>query len=205
MKSFGNRFVSYLLRGLFLLAPVFITAYLVYMMFNSIDTALNDGIERITGFRFPGLGILVGILLITLIGFLSSLFFVKPLFRLFEEVIIHTPGVKVIYSSLKDLFAAFGHEKKFSHPVVVTFKTEGTQRLGFITERNLEHMGLPGKVAVYIPDSYNFSGMLYVVPQEDVREINLPSSEMMKFMVSGGVAHVEKEKVMPLTEPPVKQ
>jgi uncharacterized membrane protein len=36
--------------------------------------------------------------------------------------------------------------------------------------------------------------MLFIVPIEDVKEINLPSSEMMKFMVSGGVAHVEREK-----------
>ncbi|MDX2002947.1 MAG: DUF502 domain-containing protein [Chitinophagales bacterium] len=201
-----KRFLTYLLRGVILIAPVFITGYIIYFLFDTIDTSLNNAIERIFGFRFPGLGIIVGLVLLTVVGFLSTTFIFKPLFRLFEELLTRTPGVKFIYSSIKDLFSAFVTEKKFSQPVLINLEgSNRIQRMGFITENDLSILHIANKVAVYVPDSYNFSGMLYIVPVEDITPLNVSATEIMKFMVSGGITHLNENAVEPEQSGPLDQ
>jgi uncharacterized membrane protein len=97
--------------------------------------------------------------------------------------------MNVIYTSLNGLFSAFVEkEKKFNVPVVVCMNHEyNLWKLGFVTEKNLQDFGLNEMVAVYFPHSYNFSGELYLVPESSVKTVDLSPSEVMKFVVSGGV------------------
>ena len=90
------------------------------------------------------------------------------------------------------MFTAFvGKEKKFNVPVIVCMNQENNLwKLGFVTEKNLSEFGLNEMVAVYFPHSYNFSGELYIVPEKSVKLISLSPSEVMKFVVSGGVTKV---------------
>ena len=43
-------------------------------------------------------------------------------------------------------------------------------------------------MAVYIPQSYNFAGNLIIIPKERVTPLDVPSGEVMTFLVSGGVS-----------------
>ena len=62
------------------------------------------------------------------------------------------------------------------------------EKLGFLTQNDVSNIGVEGeKVAVYFPHSYNFSGELFIVPTEHVKKIEGSPSEIMKFIVSGGV------------------
>jgi uncharacterized membrane protein len=99
----------------------------------------------------------------------------------------------LIYTSVKDLFSAFvGKEKKFHRPVVVLVDEKNDLwRMGFLTNEKMDEMGLEGKVAVYFPFSYNISGILYVVPAERVKPMNISPSEAMKFIISGGVLEMD--------------
>ena len=133
-----GRFISYLFRGVIVIAPISVTVFILYKIVSTVDGTVNDLIEGITGHRYPALGLLVGIVFIAFIGAISSLFLLRPLFRIFEEVITHTPLVKIIYSSIKDLISAFvGNNKKFSQPILVSINGNPRfQRLGFLTERD---------------------------------------------------------------------
>ena len=114
----------------------------------------------------------------------------RPFKTLVNRVVSRAPLIKVIYSSLRDLFSAFvGKEKKFDQPVVFTLNTvSDIQKLGFITRKDLSALALKDKVAVYCPHSYNFSGELFIVPINLIRPVDVPSSEAMKLIISGGVA-----------------
>ena len=82
-----------------------------------------------------------------------------------------------------------GDKKKFTQAVLVTMdEVNGIHKLGFITQNDLQVLGLQGKVAVYLPHSYNFSGNFYIVSRERVTLLNLPGADVMKFIVSGGVS-----------------
>lgn len=189
--------VSYMLRGLLLLAPVVVTAYVIYAMFKVLDDSVNDFLENIFGIRVMGLGVFVLLGLITVIGFLSSTLVFRPLFIMLEHAISRAPLVNIIYTSLKDFVAAFfSDKKKFNQPVVVNVNGNPEfQKLGFITKTDLSGIGLKGKVAVYLPHSYNFSGNLFVVDAKNVTPLDVPVAEFMKFIVSGGITEWDKQKI----------
>ena len=78
-----------------------------------------------------------------------------------------TPVVKFIYSSTKDFFDAFaGDKKRFSTSVGQIF-SEDVWIIGFLTDEEMEKFDLGAdKVAVYVPQAYNFAGQLYILPRE---------------------------------------
>lgn len=188
-----KKLISYLFQGLLLLAPVGITAYIIYALFNIVDNSVNDFLESVFHIRFRGLGLIIIICLITFIGFLSSTLLFGPIFSFVESLITRTPLIKIIYTAFKDLFSAFvSDKKKFNQPVLVNLNgNPNFQKLGFMTEDNLSSLGLHGKVAVYLPHSYNFSGNLFIVDVKDVTYLNISVSDLMKFIVSGGVTEME--------------
>ncbi len=177
-------FIRYFLRGLLLVAPIGVTVYILWAAISWLDELLPLG--------FPGAGLLIILGSVTVTGYLGSTFIARPLFGFLEASMSRLPLVNVMYSSLKDLFSAFvGEKKKFTHPVLVTLNRESHLcKLGFITQTDLAELGMAGKVAVYLPHSYNFSGDLYIVPAENVTPVDASGTAIMKFIVSGGVTHV---------------
>ncbi|MEL7063760.1 MAG: DUF502 domain-containing protein [Bacteroidota bacterium] len=191
-KKLLSDLFGYFMRGLLLVVPLALTFYIISMALNMIDGLI--------GTRFPGLGI--GILLssITLFGYLGSILLFQSAFDFTEKWIGKLPLVSTIYSSLKELIFAFvGKEKKFDKPVLILFDKEAQlKRLGFVTQQDLTQLGLPGSIAVYVPHSYNLSGDLFILPKETITPLNISSAEIMKFIVSGGVAGVQgPEKASP--------
>lgn len=178
----SRKLVRYFLQGMLFVAPISITVFIMIRMFNWLDGLIEIDI--------PGLGILIVFSSITLLGFLASTIFAKPLFDLLENLLNHLPVVKVLYSSLKDFMDAFvGKEKKFTQPVMVLTSGESNlHMIGFVTKGDLAELGLEGMAAVYFPHSYNFSGNVYVVSKEFIIPLSASSTEVMKFVVSGGVA-----------------
>jgi len=183
-----NKFINYFLQGLLYVAPLGLTLWIIYEVFIKIDS-LFDWITPNT--YIPGLGIIVVITIIAFLGYIGKFFITMPLSRIFNKMLKRTPFIKLIYISIKDLLKAFvGKEKKFTEPVLVKVNNISIlEKVGFITNKDLKDIGVKeGKVAVYFPHSYAFSGELYIVPKEDVKPIDKPSSEVMKFIVSGGVS-----------------
>ena len=178
-----------MLRGLLLLAPIFVTLYIFFALFRMLDDSANDLLEQLFNFRVRGLGFIMTLALITLMGFLSTNLFLRPIFSMIENAISRAPMVNIIYTSLKDFVSAFvSDKKKFNQPAAVNINgNPNFQKLGFITRNDLGLLGLKGKVAVYLPHSYNFSGNLFIVDSNDVTPLDVPVTDFMKFIVSGGV------------------
>jgi len=192
-NSITKRAFNNFLQGLLYVAPIGATVFIIFISFRFIDSNTNDLLEELFGLRIPGLGILVTITLISLIGAFGKTILAKPLISVLDSIFEKLPLIKVIYSSTKDFMEAFvGQKKKFSKAVLVRMnKDTDIYKLGFITQNDLTNLGIKdGYVAVYLPHSYNFSGNLFVVPAENVVPINAASTEIMKFIVSGGITEV---------------
>ena len=193
----GKQLLSWFLQGLLFIAPFAITIYILVLSFNFVDGILTNVIANIIGWRIPGLGLVVILLIITLIGYLGSSILFKPLLYAFDKLVSQTPLIKVIYTSIKDFMSAFvGKEKRFTEPVLVKVNRESDlEKMGFVTQRDLTNLGITsGKVAVYLPHSYNFSGNLFIVPVENITPLHVPPSEVMKFIVTAGVTSIEKSQ-----------
>lgn len=182
LKRVTAKLLSYFIKGLFLLAPVYITGYIIFNLLNSLDQEFY--------FYFRGTGLAVIVAIIMIVGFLGSTFISIPLVQILEEGVSKLPLVGLIYFSLKDLIGAFvGDKKKFNQPVkFILNKENGIQKLGFITQTDLGFLNIEDSVIVYCPHSYAFSGELYIVPTANVTLLNQPASDVMKMIVSGGVS-----------------
>lgn len=168
-----------------ILAPIAITVWALYTIFTRIDSLIPINI--------PGLGFAIVLLLVTAVGYASSFFLVDRVLDLFDHWLERTPGIKFIYSSVKDFFEAFaGDKRKFDVPVLVSVLGNDIWQIGFITQRNLSKFGLEEHIAVYVPQSYAFAGHLYLVPPNRVKPVDdVSAGNAMKFTISGGVADVE--------------
>ena len=191
-----KKLVNYFLQGILYIAPIGVTAYILYLVFSFIDRLLRAALKELLNVYIPGLGLIVIILVLILIGMIGQTIIARPFKYFLKGLLRKIPLLKVIFSALNDLFSAFvGKEKKFNRPVLVLVSpVTNLEKLGFLTEEDLAILQEPGKVAVYFPHSYNFSGELYIVPREQVRSLNLSPSETMKFIVSAGVAGWDKNE-----------
>jgi uncharacterized membrane protein len=68
--------------------------------------------------------------------------------------------------------------------------------VGFLTDEEMDKFEMGAdKVAVYVPQGYNFDGQLYILPRERVRKIDkISSGEAMKYAVTGGVVDLDAER-----------
>jgi uncharacterized membrane protein len=179
----SSKIFSYFVRGLLLLAPVYLTGSILFSVFDKLDQQFY--------FYFRGTGLVILLGIIVIVGFIGSTFIAVPVFKLFEDWMQKLPFVRLIYFSFKDLINAFvGDKKKFDRPVIMLLNKEnGIHKVGFITQDNLKSLDIPNElIVVYCPHSYAFSGETFLVPSENVKLINASTSEVMKFIVSGGVS-----------------
>lgn len=190
--SITRKLFAYLINGLLLALPMYITGYVLYTVFTSLDQILP--IEH----KYPGLGILILVVALVVLGFLGAKIINEQIRNRFLKFLDRIPFIKTIYKSITDMLGAFvGNKKRFNKPVLVRLsKDNDVEVIGFVTDEDLQEIGEAheGKVGVYIPMSYSFSGHLIIVPRTNVKLISGNSLELMKYVVSGGVVEFEPEK-----------
>jgi uncharacterized membrane protein len=201
-----KKLLSYLLQGLLIIAPIAVTIYSIYWIVSSVDSwipifrePVRDIGGKIIEYRVKnyGLGFLIIIATIILIGYLSSTFIQSRLFNLFDSWLEKTPGVKYIYSSVRDFFSAFaGEKKKFNKPILANIFADDVWIMGFITDEEMEKMNMGADmVSIYVPQAYNWAGQLYVLPRARLKKIDKFSpGDAMKYAVTGGVVEVDEDK-----------
>lgn len=192
-----QRLIRFFFQGLLILLPVVLTVYLVYLIFTMLNETLFSALGSLLRIVFPALeagwisdlaGGLVTLVVIILTGMFASFYLGRFMLSLFDRVLARIPLVKLLYHSLKDLFnALLGDNKRFDQPVVVSLMGGEVMVLGFITREDMVEFGLKGKVAVYLPQSYNFAGNLLLVDGDKVRPLDVPAGAVTTFIVSGGV------------------
>ena len=177
-----SRVLNYFFKGLIVTAPVFITVYICYVIFTTIDNWLVLPI--------PGAGFVVMIALVTAIGFAAQTFAARALSTGLDALFARLPFVRLLYTSTRDLLNAFvGEHRRFDKPVIVSVGG-GASVFGFLTQESLDAFGVSDSATVYVPQSYGFAGNLVVFPSANVRRLDADSAHVMAFILSGGVTTV---------------
>jgi uncharacterized membrane protein len=206
LRQISRTLFRLFLQGLLILAPISVTIWILYSAFFLIDGILPSmvysvapkllgtdaaGLPR----RIPGLGFVVFIGIALIVGYISPSWIVSRVVEFGENLLERTPGIKFIYSTVKDFFEAFaGNKRKFTKSVLVSIAEPDVWQVGFITQEELREFDLQDYVAVYVPQSYAFAGHLYFVKRDRVRILtDISSADAMKFAISGGVAEVEEQ------------
>ncbi|MBC7446726.1 MAG: DUF502 domain-containing protein [Hymenobacteraceae bacterium] len=184
-----RRLIRYFFRGLLLVGPATLTIYLLMLAIGWLNATFDVGI--------PGAGaggVLIGL---TALGWVGSSGAVRPLFQQVEKLIYPIPVIGLFYTSTRDLFDALvGDNSKFNRPVLIRLTdndastTEDGYQIGFVTQESLAYLNLPDMAAVYVPSAYQFSGDVLLLPRQRITYLNASATELMKFVVSGGVARL---------------
>jgi uncharacterized membrane protein len=183
--------IQYFITGLAIILPLIASVWLIYYTVQLITEYLN--------FDWAALSVIIVVLLVLLIGFVSTTFLGKTIWNSIEEVLLKAPVFGLMYKAFKDLtFALVGADNKFSEPVLVKMSNEEVYRIGFITNKNADllfnngEIELEGLYAVYFPLSFSIAGDLFLVPSNRLIPITKKAKDVMQILISGGMIQVEK-------------
>jgi len=188
-----NKLANYFLKGLLVCVPLVVTIAIVVWVFKMLYSLAP---ERITGENPPfwlqaalAAAILVIMLIVILLaGVAASNYVGARAIGFIDTFVGRVPVFSMIYSSVKDITQALGGEKKkFDRPVLIQFTPGGPMTVGFVTADSMDFAGVAERVAVYMPQSYNFAGQMLIVPKDWIRPLNLDSKDAMTLVVSGGI------------------
>jgi uncharacterized membrane protein len=189
MKLFSRLF----LRGLAAVLPLALTGYLVWLAVSSVENLLRELLKTLFPdiVYWPGMGFAASILVVLAAGLLMYSFVARTLYRWLSDLLARIPVVKSVYGMVLDVVQLFGGggKKPFQKVVLVRLEPAGAELLGFMTRDDVAD--LPGfgagKVAVYLPMSYQLGGFTVVVAREQVREVAMGVEEALRFCVTAGV------------------
>ena len=188
LRTPGQLFISYFLRGLLVVLPVAITVGILSWILKGIGSYLY--LDQLS----IGVILLYAVITlaaITVIGFFTKGVIAQQIMGFLEGIIEKAPGLNFIFGTTKDMTEAFmGEKKKFTKPVVVEI-SEGVYKIGFLTQEDMSTVGLPHCCAVYLPYSYTLSGETTVVDKSRVRRIDKESVDVTKFVLSGGATNLK--------------
>ena len=188
------------LAGLLVMIPLIITIYSVLWMLNKVDSIFRRPIEELLGFTIYGLGIIITVGMILLAGVIATNYAGHRLFGATEYFFKKIPIVRSIYFPVKQLTqTVYGNvNTAFRKVVLVRYPTPGVHTIGFVTSKGVDSVeDKIGRdmVCVFIPTTPNpTSGMLILVPEEDVIVLDIGVEDAIKLIVSGGIAKPPSNK-----------
>jgi len=193
-----KRLRTYLVTGLLVWVPLGITALLVKVMVEFMDQTLLLLPEvyrpdNVLGFHIPGLGIVLSVAVLLLTGLLAANFFGRKLVDIWESVLQRIPLVRTVYSAAKSFAEVVltDSTESFKKVMLIEYPRKGLYSLCFQTSTDLgevqERTGEP-VVCVFVPTTPNpTSGVMIMVPRNDVIVLDMEIEEAVKMVVSLGV------------------
>ncbi|MEE8405449.1 MAG: DUF502 domain-containing protein [candidate division Zixibacteria bacterium] len=198
----------YFISGILVVVPIILTYVVIKFLFDTFDRLLQPFLFQLLGYNLPGLGIAVTFLLILLAGLLTRNFIGAEIHRMVEKVLARLPIIRTIYSAAKQLLEAIAlpSMNSFKEVVLIEYPRKEAYVICFISQKfKMEKDGqLRDFMAIFVPSTPTpISGMVIIVPAEDVIYLDMTIEEAIKYLVSGGVvspAILRQKKRQPATE-----
>lgn len=182
-----------LIAGFIALLPVVLTIYLLYWVAMASEDVMGNALRYVLPdeFYFPGLGMLIGLIVVFIVGLLMNAYLVRRLFMFAEQILYRLPLVKSVYRAFRDFFDFFSPGKKgLGQVVAVTFN--GMELVGFVTQDDPARLPPSFRdrdsVLVYLPMSYMVGGYTILVPRKDLRPLKMTREEAMQFVLTAGIS-----------------
>jgi uncharacterized membrane protein len=188
---FKVRFIT----GFFVIVPVVLTSYVLWIFFREVDGFLSPVYEQIVGRPVPGLGFLTAVIIIFLVGVVATNVVGRRVLSWGEWVLRQVPIFGRVYHAVKDLLDAFSPQRRsgFREFVVVEHPREGIYTYAFRTgEVNVDGTKPEWLVTVYVPTNHLYLGDIILVPPDCVLPTGLSIEEGIRIVLSAGTAAPRK-------------
>lgn len=219
-RKIRNIFVA----GFLVILPLIITVSLLVFIFNLFEKILARpvsfvlqllGLSQLIGYHLPGLlGFSVLIIICFLLGLIVTNVLGKKTITLGEKILSKVPLVWNIYYASKQLMEStisMSSRKSLRQVVLVEYPRRGLYTLGFITsdaKGEVQDITEEELINIFIPTTPNpTSGMLIMVPSQDLIPLSMSIEDGIKLIVSGGMlvpgypGHLKKTKEETDSEP----
>ena len=183
------------LRGLGVVLPLALTVWILVWLAQAAETMLQPVFMLMLPEQYylPGLGVVLGVLIIYAAGVLVQLFVINKIWEALQGLLERIPLVKTVYSAISDFFDFFSRPRSDGASTVVSVDIGGDALLiGFITADVPSSISVPGtkgeRVAVYLPMSYQIGGYTLLVPRDRVTPLEIGVEEAMRMVLTAGIA-----------------
>jgi len=187
--------------GIAVILPILATALIIRFLVTTTNEAMLEPLIRILEPYLKGSSILLAkalvfiavILIILLVGAGTRIIIFRRVFGFGEMFFYRIPLINRIYRAIKQISSAFLGEGKsmFKSVVLVQYPRPGVYSIGFITTTTKESIDKKtgaSTMSIFIPTTPNpTSGMLVMIPKEDITFLDMSVESGMKFIISGGV------------------
>jgi uncharacterized membrane protein len=211
--SLFSRLRSSFLTGLVVIAPVWLTIWLIWSVVGWIDGAvlpwvpnsyqpdkmIQDllGLDREVQINVRGIGVIIFLVFTIIVGWMAKGLMGRSLIRVAESVVERTPVVRSIYSGIKQISeTVFAQtERSFEKACLIEYPRKGIWAIGFISTSAKgeisERAGNMGEMqSIFLPTTPNpTSGFLLFLPSEDVIELDMSVEDAAKLVISAGLVY----------------
>lgn len=188
-----QRIQRLILAGLVVLAPVSITAVLLYQIFQLLDGVFAPLVVQLVGTQIPGVGMLLTLLLVLALGWLSTNVIGRRLIHWTERLVAQVPVGRSVYSASKSVLEILSQRQTdaFKRVVLIEYPRKGMYAIAFVTARlgwEKIHPDLADARTVFLPTTPNpTSGYLLLVPKAEIIDLPITVEEGVRLVISGGI------------------
>ena len=189
------------ITGLLATIPLAVTIFLLSWLLTKLDrlsplltqSLIALGLPLPAGYRIPGLGILFTVILIFVVGVITTTFVGGTIVTWGEKVLEKIPLVRTVYGGAKQVVEAVASQQvvAFNQVVMVEYPRKGLYSLAFVTGESsgeIQQVDDQHLIYLFVPTTPNpTSGMLIAIPKEDVFPLSMTVEEGIKLVMSGGL------------------
>ncbi len=202
----GARLRNYFLTGLIIVGPVTLTIYIIWWVINVTDAWLKPFVpasylpDTYLPFSVPGIGLLFGMLFLTLTGALAANLLGRSLISFGEMALDRMPIVRNVYRALKQFFeslvsaTASSGQQGFQKVGLIEFPSKGLWSIVFVTGETKGEVSIaqPGGeedlLTVFMPTGIvPPTGFICFVPRRDVTFLKMSVEDAAKIVMSAGM------------------
>jgi uncharacterized membrane protein len=192
-------FKRYLIAGTLVTVPLIGTYLIIKFIIVSIDDLFMSMVpgkfqpEALIGHHIPGLGLVLTIVIILVVGFFARLYVGNKAIQLGDLIMSKIPLGRSIYGGIKQILTSVFTDSgdKFRSVVLVEYPRKQCWVIGFVTGDPIKKMQTVDErhlINVFVPTTPNpTSGFLIMVPQNEVKRIDISIDNAFKLLISGGI------------------
>jgi uncharacterized membrane protein len=194
-RSWGLR--RYLVAGVLVWLPILATIWVITFIIDLTDRLLlflpeNYRPQALVGFPLPGLGIVLALVVLLATGLLVTNFLGRRLVTYWENLMKRIPLVRSVYGGVRSFAeSVFSTKNTFRKVVMVEYPRLGMWSIGFVTSEDIAEVSAKTgqqQMCVYVPTTPNpTSGLIVMVPREQVVELDMTIDQAMRMIITCGV------------------
>lgn len=200
-----------ILAGVITIGPLFVTYLIFSFLLGELAKAGLPAVHLLAQYfpekwltypwLQPVLAVLLTLILLLVVGRLTSLWIGRQVFSLFESILERLPFVAKVYTSVRQLLDSMMAKNEAGQRVVlVDFPIAGQKSIGFLTRTLTDSVTGQPLAAVLLPNAINpTSAFLQILPLERVTETSLTMEQAMSMILTGGAVGPE---AIPYTKTP---